>query len=100
MNSMTMGEKTKKNEEQRKGERADAELQHRVVSRRSRQLVDRGEGAPGVGGGGLGPWGLAVEPLGRYVRERSSGREERMADSKYVKFDVLGRSPCLAIVVT
>lgn len=54
MNSMTMGEKTKKNEEQRKGERADAELQHRVVSRRSRQLVDRGEGAPGVGGGGLG----------------------------------------------
>jgi hypothetical protein len=54
MNSMTMGEKTKKNEEQRKGERADAELQHRVVSRRSRQLVDRGEGAPGVGGGDLG----------------------------------------------
>jgi hypothetical protein len=34
------------------------------------------------------------------MRERSLGREERMADSKYVKFDVLGRSPCLAIVVT
>jgi hypothetical protein len=54
MNCVTMGVKTKTNKEQRKGERADAELQHCVVGRCSRQLVDRGEGAPGVGGGGLG----------------------------------------------